>query len=186
VSDHAFSTATPATGTRQDPVARLRAGVRHLRASGRLHLDQRLLLVIGGTVAPLGVILVVLGWHGAAHTPNLFEQIPYLISGGLLGVALVFLGAFLYFTHWLTDLVKEHRAQSAAVVEAIRAVESVLARLPAATPSSGTALVATAKGTMAHRPDCIVVAGIPRAGLRRVTPSDPLAPCELCHPPTQP
>jgi hypothetical protein len=36
-----------------------------------------------------GVVFVVLGWYGAAHTNILTEQIPYLISGGLLGMGLI-------------------------------------------------------------------------------------------------
>lgn len=37
----------------------------------------------------LGVVLVLLGWWGAAHTNIFTEQIPYLISGGLLGLGLI-------------------------------------------------------------------------------------------------
>jgi hypothetical protein len=36
-----------------------------------------------------GVVFVILGWYGAAHTNILTEQIPYLISGGLLGMGLI-------------------------------------------------------------------------------------------------
>jgi hypothetical protein len=50
-----------------------------------------------GAVALLivGVVFVVLGWYGAAHTNIFTEQIPYLISGGLLGVALIIVAGFL-------------------------------------------------------------------------------------------
>jgi hypothetical protein len=41
-------------------------------------------------------------------------------------------------------------------------------------------LVATVKGSMAHRPDCVVVAGKP--GLRAVDASEGLLPCKLCDP----
>jgi hypothetical protein len=99
---------------------RFAVGIRELRVgSTSVVLSERILLVLAGIVAPLGLIVVVLGWWGASQTPYLFEQVPYLISGGLLGLALVFLGAFFYFAHWLTELVKEHRAQSAAVIEAL-------------------------------------------------------------------
>ena len=37
----------------------------------------------------LGIVLVLLGWWGAAHTNIFTEQIPYLISGGLLGLGLI-------------------------------------------------------------------------------------------------
>jgi hypothetical protein len=36
-----------------------------------------------------GIVFVILGWYGAAHTNILTEQIPYLISGGLLGMGLI-------------------------------------------------------------------------------------------------
>ena len=45
-------------------------------------------------------------------------------------------------------------------------------------------LVATARGAMAHRPDCVVVAG--KAGVRAVDADDGLAPCKLCDPYTDP
>jgi len=184
-----------ATVAHRDPQAeasrlqRLAEGVRGLRAGGgAVRLNERALLVIGGILAPLGLILVLVGWYGAARTPNLFEQIPYLISGGLFGLGLVFLGSFAYYTHWVTELVKEHRSQSAAVVEAIGRVEELLRAAPAAAapvplPASGASgdaevLVATEKGTMAHRPDCVVVAG--KGGLRRVAPGEDLATCKLC------
>ncbi|HET7722619.1 MAG TPA: hypothetical protein VFK43_21820, partial [Acidimicrobiales bacterium] len=152
---------------------RLSAGVRDLRTRrGSLNLSERTLMLLAGIVAPTGIVLVLLGWWGAAHTPNLFEQVPYLISGGLLGLGLVFLGSFFYFAHWLTELVKEHRTQSAAVVDAIGRLEEALARAGATWHVNGSspaptapavdgevALVATERGTMAHRPECVVVAG---------------------------
>ena len=168
-------------------------GVRTLRVGGaRIVLSERILLVLGGVLAPLGLVVVVLGWWGAAHTSHLFEQLPYLISGGLLGLGLVFLGCFFYFAHWLTQLVKEHRVQSVAMIEAIQRLQDQVARLddggPAAFSSNGhhpptdepEPLVATGRGSMAHRPACVVVAG--KTDLRGVLVTDGLAPCKLCEP----
>ena len=70
---------------------------------------DRWLLVLGGAFATLGVFVVFLGWLGSAETHVVFEQIPYLISGGLLGLGLIFLGGFLYFAYWLTLVVRENR-----------------------------------------------------------------------------
>lgn len=178
-------------GAESRRLQRLADGVRSLRTGGRLNLGERTLMVIGGILAPLGLVLVLVGWNGAAHTPNLFEQIPYAISGGLFGLGLVFLGSFCYFAHWMTELVKENRTQSAAVVEAIGRLEEAMrsavagsAAAPAvggpATAANGRALVATERGSMAHRPECVVVAG--KADLRSVSATDGLAPCKLCEP----
>lgn len=167
-----------------DAVRALRTG------AGSLNLSERTLMVVGGIVAPIGLLCVILGWLGAARTPNVFEQIPYLISGGLLGLGLVFLGAFFYFTHWITELVKEQRAGSAALLEAIGRLQtsieqSTAAPAIAAAPThhvdNGHAtLVATQRGSMAHREECVVVAG--KHDLRSVTVADGLAPCKLCDP----
>jgi hypothetical protein len=183
-------TLDPATRAERD--ARFADGVRTLRVGGAsLRLDERVLMILGGVVAPLGLVVVLLGWWGASHTPYVFEQLPYLISGGLLGVGLIFLGAFFYFAHWMTQLVKEHRVQSQAVLEALQRLQDQVAeqarpRLAAGTASTnGThrqevTLVATERGTMAHRPDCVVVAG--KTGLRPVTAAEGVSACKLCEP----
>lgn len=72
------------------------------------------LLVAAGALLTLGLTAILLGWWGAARSTILEEQIPYLISGGLLGVALAIVGALVFFAHWLTVLVREGRAQEAA------------------------------------------------------------------------
>src|SRR3954470_23667987 len=66
--------------------------------------EQRLpiiLTLVGALIMPLGLILVIMGWWGAAHTPYNFEQVPYLISGGLLGIGLCVVGGFLFFGAWI-------------------------------------------------------------------------------------
>jgi hypothetical protein len=177
--------------TRAERQRRFAEGLRSLRVGGGgLRLGERTLLVLGGVLAPTGAVIVLLGWWGASQTPFVFEQVPYLISGGLFGLSLVFLGAFFYFTHWLTQLVREHRTQSTAIVDALQRLQDQVTALSAAPApvargaavDAGTVLVATAKGTMAHRPECVVVAG--KDGLRRVSPSDGLATCKLCEAPT--
>ena len=166
----------------------LAEGVRDLRVADG---SGRRLMVLGGVLVPVGLLVILLGWYGASRTSNVYEQVPYLISGGLLGLALVFLGAFLYFGHWLTRLVHEQRSRSAAVVDAVDRLAEVVGRLtlaPSADGRSGAhraplpepALVATGSGTLAHRPECRAVSGKP--GVRPVSPADGLAPCRLCDP----
>ena len=102
---------------------RFAAGLAALKIGGAGSLvSERLLLLLAGIVAPLGLVVVVLGWWGASQTPYEFEQVPYLISGGLLGLGLVFVGSFFYFAHWMTQLVKEHREQSRAILDALERI----------------------------------------------------------------
>jgi hypothetical protein len=167
---------------------RLAGRVQGLRGrGGLLHLSDRWMLVIGGTLVPLGVVLVLLGWWGASHTVLLFEQVPYLISGGLLGLALVFGGGFTYFAYWLTLLVRENRAERDQLTAVLLRMENLMQ--DAAQPrthrtASGAytgGFVATRTGTMLHRPDCVAVDG--RDNLREVTADTPgLTPCRLCDP----
>ena len=173
--------------------ARFSDGVRTLRVGGAsIQLSERILLVLAGIIAPLGLVVVLLGYLGVANTPYVFEQNSYLISGGIFGLALVFLGAFFYFAHWMTQLVKEHRAQSMAMLEAIQRLQDELVRqgeswVAASANGNGnghdrdaSVLVATQRGTMAHVPGCVVVAG--KSELREVAATDGLTPCKLCEP----
>ena len=87
-------------------LAELRLAARALgRRSGAD--TQRWLLTAGAALVPIGLLLVVLGYWGAAHAPREIQQVPYLISGGLLGLALVFAGGFAYFAYWLTRILRE-------------------------------------------------------------------------------
>ena len=88
-----------------DPLAR---GVRSIVA------HPRFLLIAAATLMTFGVTLIVLGWVGVARSTMIEEQMPYLISGGLLGVALAIMGALTLFTHWLTVSIREARAHEAA------------------------------------------------------------------------
>jgi hypothetical protein len=132
---------------------------------------RRPLPVLAGSVlAPLGLVLIGLGWLGASRTPLVQEQLTYLISGGLLGLALVVLGGFLYFAHWQTAVLQEVRNQTAEITAALRAGAAPV-------PFAG-ALLTTPEGTLAHRPDCPVVRG--RADLEPATGD--LEPCSICEP----
>jgi len=98
------------------------------RAGGPV--PARALLIIGGVLVGLGAVLIILAWIGAANTTDVFEQIPYMISGGLLGLALVFAGGFCYFGYWQTELVHAARRDAAdthAMLESLRRIETLLA-----------------------------------------------------------
>ena len=139
----------------------------------------RLPMLVGSLLAPLGVLLIVLGWLGAAHTPILQEEVAYGISGGLVGLALVIVGCFLYFGHWQTQQIRETRAQTVQLTGELQSLQSSLALLVSSLAQGQPAmLVATASGTISHRPDCSVVTS--RTDL---TPARAdLSPCRICQP----
>jgi hypothetical protein len=81
--------------------------------SGRAKMSlSRVLFAAGSVAVPLGLVLLGLGYWGVAHTTLVFDQLPFLASGGLMGLALVVLGGFLYFGHWQVLAIEERREQA--------------------------------------------------------------------------
>jgi hypothetical protein len=101
---------------------RLDTGAATLAAGGRrsVLLDGRILIVVAGALMSGGIVAILLGWLGASRSILVSEQVPYLISGGLLGLALATIGALTYFTHWLTVLVRDNRQQHQELVRLLR------------------------------------------------------------------
>jgi hypothetical protein len=166
----------------------LRDKVSRIRGGRRIDPD-RMQLFGGGVLAVLGLIAIVIGWYGAANTGFEFEQTPYLISGGILGLALCFLGGFVYFAYWVTRLIRESRTQADRAADVLDQIAALLeagalsggrSRRPAIA-GAGAEFVATRGGAFFHRPDCTVVAG--RKGLKHVTARTAgLEPCGICDP----
>jgi hypothetical protein len=114
---------------------RLVSALTRARQGGRASLTEGALFALGGAFAVGGLILIVVGWVGTSRTVLVAGQIPYVVSGGLLGVAMVFLGGFLYFGYWLALLVREMRErgmqQRADTLRVAAALEEVTHSLAA-------------------------------------------------------
>jgi hypothetical protein len=131
---------------------------------------------------PVGLVAIILGWYGAAHTPYEYDQLSYLVSGGLLGLGLTFMGGFLYFGAWLARIATDQRAASKQLADTLLVLADIVAaQTKPAAPDAGVALVVTASGTTVHRADCDLLTG--RDDVRPAGPEAvALAPCRLCHP----
>lgn len=166
------------------------AGIAKRDRSIRYWTLDRILAFLALIMLPAGLGAIILGWLGAANTPFLFEQVPYLISGGLLGVGLMLMGGLLYVGSWLARLAEQSRDEADKVRELVEVLRADLAATPGraaeavARSSAGLPvhLVATPTGTMFHRPDCSVVAS--REDLREVDPDaeSGMKPCKMCDP----
>lgn len=158
---------------------------------------SKVLLTIGAICVPTGIILIIVGWYGSAHTLSLYEQNDYLISGGILGSALVVVGGFLYFGYWMT---RQLQVVTIAAQQAMRGINQLrieVSQIASSTAVAAAALtaasevsagggvaapirtVATERGKLAHRPDCPVVAN--KDNLKQVDLADPAyRPCQIC------
>jgi len=87
---------------------------------------RQVMLAVGATSMGLGIVAIVLGWYGAAHSAYLFQEIPYLISGGLLGVALVAGGGFVFFASWFVRLLEDAHRNAARLEQTLERVDHVL------------------------------------------------------------
>jgi hypothetical protein len=65
----------------------------------RVHWDR----VVAVLSAVAGVVALLIGWNGASQTAYPAEQLPYLLSGGLLGLLLFGAGATLWLSADLRD-----------------------------------------------------------------------------------
>jgi hypothetical protein len=96
--------------------------------------NERWMLVGGIVLVVIGIVLIFGGWWGASGESSVAAQFPYLISGGVAGLACVVVGAVLfarysmtrYLRYWLIRMIYEQQAQTDRTVEAIERVEEAL------------------------------------------------------------
>jgi hypothetical protein len=112
--------------TRLQRLATAVDGVRHGRNDRSL---RKIMQQLGMLTIGFGFVCIVLGWYGASHSPYLYQEIPYLISGGLLGVALVVGGGTLVRSAWNLRQVEEDRRNALAIVRSVDRLERILRSL---------------------------------------------------------
>jgi hypothetical protein len=108
-------------------VEQFKTEIADLRVGVPSSASDRKLLVLGILLVVLGIVLVLGGWYGASGEATIADQFPYLISGGVLGLACVTAGSVLFarysmtrfLQYWLIRLVYEQEAQTDRIVEAL-------------------------------------------------------------------
>ncbi len=111
-----------------------RADVAGLELKTPADEKERVYLLAGIGCMVAGVMAIVGGYWGASGTPIVAQQLPYLISGGGIGIALMIVGAALfvrfslsrYLRFWLIREIYEQRAQTDRLVESLTNVEDLL------------------------------------------------------------
>lgn len=129
-------TATRSTANDANAASRLEQGVAGVHVPEPRADTEALLLKVGLILPIIGLVLVLIAWYQTSGTPYTADQIPMLISGGLLGLglAIIGLGLFIRFSlarllrFWMARLVVEQQAQTDRVVAALDRVEQALTR----------------------------------------------------------
>ena len=137
---------------------------------------------LGGLLAlalvGVGLLLIGLGYNGMASNTAVAAQMPYLLSGGLLGLALVVFGSALMVNH----SAREDRQRMEGVLQQLLEVQQD-AGLGARVPAGADGLFAAGTSSY-HRPGCRLVDG--REEVAYVTAEEAAArdlkPCRVCHP----
>ena len=155
-----------------DGPAQLSIDAARLRSRRSVPIDRGFQLA-GAVLLGVGVLAIVAGWYGVSHTAREWRQTPYLVSGGLLGLALVVIGSVAYLAFWLTKLVEQTNRQTAVL-------ERLEVALVGARSHEGELVVAP-PATL-HRSGCPLLLG--RGDTRPPTGRDKrLTACPVCEPP---
>lgn len=144
--------------------------------------------IFGWILAALGALALFLGWYGVSGEALTAKQLPYLVSGGLTGIALVIIAGVVLATEDIRrqlsrvdDLERKLDDLYGLFVEDLAAPSAGIAT-PQTTASSFVALPA---GSSFHSPNCALVTGKSEAvGVDdKVIRARRLRPCRVCDPP---
>jgi len=155
--------------------------------------------VVGWILTGLGALAILFGYLGLSRKAFVGEQLPYLISGGIGGMALVIVGGVFLATEDIRrNLARVDDLQQTVddLGQLVTDLHRVLLALPeveevrrtsafSGADGNGQArLVALPDGTRYHTPDCAMVAG--KANASPVSPAtvqrQSMQPCAVCNP----
>jgi len=162
-------------------VKRLRALWQSMWGDG----DRRIRLgrILGLTFVTAGFIFIAKAWDGAAEVNFAQGQIPYLLSGGFLGLGLIVTGGILLF---LSTIRAERQQLTDRFDQMATLLGRNLNRLQISSNGSGGNNSQVVAGEhVYHRAECKVLEG--KDGLTTVTveqaSAEGLDPCRVCNPP---
>ena len=158
------------------------------RRDQRYRTLQLVLFGAGAVLMPLGILAICLGWYGTAHSHYAYDQATYLVSGGILGLGLTFLGGFLYFGAWLAKVAADQRDSARQLADTMLVLADLVSRQPGTSAASDSALadpgavpVLAGSGTTVHRRDCQLIAH--RDDLKVVSGHErDVTTCRVCRP----
>ena len=132
-----------------------------------------------------GAVMLFLGWWGVSGTATIGEQMPYVASGSLPGVALVVAAAIVLMSESTQRSTQRTDALIAELHQLL--VEDVLVEAPVTESAAGASpagIVALNTGELYHQADCALVVG--KTGVLPASAAEidqrHLAACPICEP----
>jgi hypothetical protein len=156
--------------------------------------------LVGWLLAALGATALFLGWYGVSGQALTARQLPYLVSGGLVGIALIVMaGVFLATEDWRRQLVRlEDLERKVDELHTLLTTDlpltspgplsphaaGVITVEPSTPIGRAGSVVALPSGSVFHRMGCTLVAG--KSAIAAVDAATiarrGLAPCRICDP----
>ena len=148
-------------------------------------VDRRVRLgrILGLLFMLAGFLVIAKAWDGAAGQNVIPAQIPYLLSGGFMGIALVVTGVMLLL---LSTVRSERQILTDKFEEMATLLGRTLSRQQFSANGSVTDKTQVIAGaSVYHLPGCKVLEG--KSGLTTITveqaAAEGLVPCRVCDPP---
>jgi hypothetical protein len=130
----------------------------------------------------IGFALIGLGWNGAASIDYMQGQLPYLISGGLAGLAFVFYGSAALVVRALKKGNQDQRDQLEEITQTLHRVASAMTIGGNGEVQNGELVIVGSSSF--HLPGCRTIGE--RSDLLKVPRSEALAEgleaCRVCKP----
>jgi hypothetical protein len=130
-----------------------------------------------------GLLVIGLAWNGAAGVDFVSGQVPYLLSGGALGLGLIVLGAAMV-------VVQNSRHDRSLIEAQLKELNTAIARLanavggggPGGHNGGGGPQVVLGRSSY-HRPECRLAQGkdLPVSTIEAAE-EEGLSPCRICQP----
>ena len=136
---------------------------------------------VGIALAAIGILAIAVGWNGAAGQLSTLAQVPYILSGGLIGISFVILGGAML----IVQGAREDRAILEAKLDLLAEafLEGQGRQQKAAAPGDLSGLVVAGSASY-HVPGCRLVDG--REETSYLTPAEArgreLKACRVCQP----
>ncbi len=95
------------------------------RTDSEFDLRNTWQIAAGAILMPLGLIVILWAWYGAAHANHPQQQIPYMVSGGFIGLGLMIVGGLMFWAHWLYRIYDQADLQHRELLDAINRLAGV-------------------------------------------------------------